>query len=142
MDQQTWQTIGWVFLGCAGAALLGALALLGVTIYQLRRTQLRPGMGFVETLWAVPITLVIGLDLLDFALDVFSAPVSWLLLSYLKLEGLVAVTVIKDLVPFTQAIPALTFLWLGVRLVGLRPGDPRIERIQGIFSGRRFPTAR
>ncbi len=145
MDGNTLRTLGLIILAFMGIGLLFAAALLAVTVHKIRQMHLSGDMGFVATLRAVPISLVIALDLLDFALDVFSAPISWLLLTKLRLQGLRTVTVIKDLIPFTEFVPALTLAWIAVRALNLRAEDPRVQWIDGtardITDVRRLPPA-
>lgn len=92
--------------------------------------------GFAATLRAVPLQLVVGLDLLDLGLDVLAAPVVWLLLDRAGLKPLRSVATVEALIPFTQPIPMLTLSWLAVRvhdtvknrIPGARGGQP--ERSQ------------
>lgn len=72
---------------------------------------------FAGTLRNVPLRLVVGLDLLDFGLDILAAPLSWWLLDRAGLRSLRAVASIEALIPFTQPIPLLTLCWLGIRLM-------------------------
>jgi hypothetical protein len=125
MDESFLRNVLVFVAAAAGVALVASALLLAITVYQLRRLRLPPGLGFVDTLRAVPVTLVIGLDLLDLALDIFAAPIAWILLGRLNLHGLRTVTTLESLVPFTQAIPTLTLAWLAVRVFNLRGDDPR-----------------
>ncbi|HVS03211.1 MAG TPA: hypothetical protein VMT16_10620, partial [Thermoanaerobaculia bacterium] len=59
----------------AGIALLTALVLLAVLYRKLRRLRIPRGADFWTTLRAVPLGLVVILDLLDLSLDFLSAPV-------------------------------------------------------------------
>ncbi len=88
---------------------------------RLRRIQLIPNADFVQTLRAVPFGLVLALDLLDFGLNIFSAPITWILLSRYKLQGLRTFAVIKDLIPFDGPLPLMSLAWVGVRVLGLGP---------------------
>jgi hypothetical protein len=97
-------------------ALVTALVLLGVLWRRLRGLRVAPGTGFWETLRQVPFGLVVLLDLLDLALDVFSAPVVWYLLGRLNLRQLREVATIEALVPATGLLPTMTFCWLLARL--------------------------
>ena len=107
----------YILLGLMGVALLLALALLGWVFWRIRRIQLPPDADVLTTLRATPLSIVILLDLLDFALDVFSAPISWIILTRMGLGPLRWVAVIKDLIPFTQFIPAMTVGWLIARIL-------------------------
>jgi hypothetical protein len=61
--------------------------------------------------------VAILLDVLDFSLDIFAAPVAWTILGYLGLKPLRKVTVIESLIPGTQFIPLLTVSWIVARLL-------------------------
>ena len=75
-----------------GAIILIALVLAALVLMQafrrLRRIRLPRDADFFTTLRAVPFSLVVGLDLLDLALDTFSSPIIWFLLRKLNLESL------------------------------------------------------
>ena len=58
------------------------------------------------------------LDLLDFGLDFFSAPISWMMLSRLGLSKLRGATILEAFIPGTQAIPTMSLAWILVRLFG------------------------
>ena len=117
--QQLLQSLA-IVLGVA--ALLGLLGLL-LLHRSLRRLRVPPGADFATTLRIVPLSLVIVLDLLDFGLDIFAAPIVWLVLSRYRLQALRNAAMVEALVPFTQPIPTLTFAWFAVRMLGL--GNPR-----------------
>jgi hypothetical protein len=73
----------------------------------------------------VPLSLVVILDLLDFGLDVFATPITWVVLSRYRLNALRNVAAVEDLIPGTQIIPTMTLCWLAVRVLGLgHPADP------------------
>ena len=74
---------------------------------------------FVQTLRATPFLVVVILDLLDFGLDIFSAPISWFFLGRLGLGKLRTVTVVEALIPGSQLVPTMTLAWLAVRLFKL-----------------------
>lgn len=131
MDGNLLRDIGVTFLIIAGAALAMAAVFLAVTIEQIRRLRLPPGLGFIATLRQVPFGLVLGLDLLDLALDFLSAPISWIILTKLNLQGLRTVTAIESLLPFTQPIPTLTLAWIVVRVLNLSGDDPRLQWLEG-----------
>jgi hypothetical protein len=114
--------------------ITAAVAGLVLCISGLREHRRRggtPGMGleagFAETLRAVPLRLVIGLDLLDMGLDVLATPLVWLMLDRAGLKPLRNVAAIEAVIPFTQPIPLLTLCWAGLRIgdtLGLT-GSPR-----------------
>ncbi len=105
-----------IFLGLIAASLVATVILGLFTYRRLRNLRLPADADFAATLRGVPLSLVIILDLLDFALDIFAAPVAWVLLGRLGLKGLRGVTVVEDLIPGTQLIPLMTTAWLLVRL--------------------------
>jgi len=100
----------------AVSVVLAAL-LLYIAIRQVKKIKVPPNTGFVATLQGTPFIVALGLDLLDLALDVLAAPVAWVILEYLGLKGLQAVSVIEGLFPGTQLIPTLTLSWIVARLM-------------------------
>jgi len=118
-----WADIGkialLVILGSLGLALL----LLLLAYRKLKNLKVPPQADLFTTLRHVPLVLVIILDLLDMALDVFAAPFSWFLLHQLGLDALKGVTVIEGIIPGTQLIPTLTAAWVLARLGFRMPGQ-------------------
>ena len=100
-----------------GTSLLAAVALIALAVRRVKRFDIPPNAGFVATLQGTPLILVLGLDLLDLALDVFAAPIAWVLLDYLNLQGLRGMTVVESLIPGTQLIPTLTLSWIVARVM-------------------------
>lgn len=137
----TWQVVWQVLVTLAVVAVvatgLGA-ALLFWTIHRLRKIQLAPDAGFWETLRAVPLGLVVALDLLDLGLDVFAAPVVWFMLRRSGLERLRNVAVVESLLPFTQALPTMTLAWLLAR--AMPNGWDSLERGSRGASDRDYKT--
>lgn len=113
-------TLGGVLVIC----LLLAILLLALVYRRLRHIQLPPNADFWTTIRAVPFGLALGLDLLDFALDVLATPFVWVLLSRFRLQALRNVGVLEAAIPFTQTIPVFTVAWIAARLLGL--GQQRI----------------
>ncbi len=111
-----WRSLLQLFAWCAGAALVVGLLCLGLAIWQLRKIEVPPTATFSETLRLTPLLVVLGIDLLDFALDILAVPFVWLLLDRLGLKALRNVSAVEALIPFTQPIPLLTLSWLAVRL--------------------------
>jgi len=111
-------------------ALLLALLGLALLARRLRRLNL-PNAGVLETLRAVPLGLVVVLDLLDLSLDIFSAPISWAILSRFGLQNLRQITVIEALIPGTQLIPTMTLAWLFARYSGRKLPPLRAQRPDG-----------
>lgn len=112
------RTFGLSLLALMGVAGVLALILLITIILGFRKIDVPPGADFAETLLHTPLVVVLFLDLLDFALDIFSAPLAWLFLDRLGLKALRAFATIESLLPFTQMLPTMTALWLGVRIIG------------------------
>ena len=100
--------------------LLGLLLLVWVA-WQVRRIDVPDGADFAETLRYTPFTVVLMIDLLDFALDFLGAPVAWVILDRLGLKALRGVATVEALLPFTQLIPTMTLAWIGVRLFNIDP---------------------
>jgi len=98
-------------------SFVAAIMLIYLAVRQVKRIQVPPGAGFVATLQGTPLVLVLGLDLLDLALDFLAAPVAWVILEYLGLKGLRGMTVVESLLPGTQLIPTLTLSWIVARLM-------------------------
>jgi hypothetical protein len=99
-----------------GIAFILAMILLVWVLWQVRRVNLPQNADFFTTLRATPLSVVLLLDLLDLSLDVFSAPVTWILLSKLGLKPLRMVTAVEGLIPGTHFIPLLTISWFVARL--------------------------
>ncbi len=100
----------------AGVGLILVALLLAWVFTRVRRITLPANAQFFEALRYTPISVVLLLDALDFALDILSTPVSWFILGRLGLAPLRGVTIIKDLIPFTQWFPAMTIAWALARL--------------------------
>jgi hypothetical protein len=130
------------FAAVALLALAGAALLLARTYRGLKRLNVPAGAGFFTTIRLVPLGLVVALDLLDLALDVFATPIVWIVLSRLRLQGLRDIASFEALVPFTGPIPLLTIAWLAARWFDLGEPPPRgvieTERVApGTFQPRR-----
>jgi hypothetical protein len=126
------------------ALLLAGLALLWA-FRALRRikVQLAPNSDFFTTVRAVPLSLVIGLDLLDLALDMFSAPIIWFILNRFGLQALRNVATVEALIPITGPIPTMTLGWLAARIFKLgEPHDPDIIETRQIGPDRYVPRPR
>lgn len=116
------------FLGIVAltAVTLSAVILL-LAYRKLRRIRLPPNADFFTTVRAVPLSLMVGLDLLDLGLDVLSSPIIWFLLRKLNLQSLRNVATVEALIPFTGPIPTLTIAWFAARALNLgEPYDPTI----------------
>lgn len=124
------QDIMRTFLTYLGTAmlisLLLGLLLLGWVAWQVKRIDVPEGADFAETLRYTPLTVVIMIDLLDFALDFLGAPVAWVILDRLGLKALRGVATVEALLPFTQLIPTMTVAWIGVRVLKIDPSQQRV----------------
>ncbi len=128
-----------VFGICAAAAIAGAVALLFMAAQQVRDLNIPPDADFFEVMQVIPITIPIALDLLDGALDVFSAPISWMILEMMGLGSLKMITLVESLIPGTQLIPTLTIAWvIGRYFVKDRQSPIRdaMRQVQGATQGR------
>ncbi len=107
--------------------LLVSLALLAWVFFKIRKINIPAGTDFFDALRATPLSVVILLDVLDLSLDIFSAPVAWMVLSKLGLQPLRTVSVVKDLIPIPglEALPAMTISW-GVARVWKNARIPNI----------------
>jgi hypothetical protein len=106
-------------LGIVLVVMLSALAITIVfliwIVWRIKRIDLPDNADLMMALRAMPLSVAITLDLLDLSLDIFSAPIAWVLLDRLGLKPLRGVAVIKDLIPFDAVIPAMTIAWVLVR---------------------------
>lgn len=131
-------------LGWIGVILLIALVLaavvLAVAFRKLRRIRLPPDADFFTTVRAVPLSLVIGLDLLDLGLDVFSTPVVWFILNRAGLQSLRNIASFEALLPFTGPIPTMTLAWLAARMLNLGQAyDPNVIETERVGPNRYIP---
>lgn len=122
-----------IVLGVSAVALVVSLVLVGWLLWRIKRINLPPGADVLDALRAAPFSVVLTLDVLDLGLDIFSAPLTWVLLTRLGLAPLRWVAVVKDLIPFADIIPAMTAAWVLVRVLDrnrLTPSRPvyRIDR--------------
>ncbi len=119
-----------------------ASAVLYLAYRKLRRIKIAANSDFLTTVRAVPLSLVVGLDLLDLGLDVFSTPITWLILDRLGLKALRNVATIKAVIPIGDMIPALTLAWLGARLFKLgKPPDPHLIETDRVGPDRYAPRS-
>jgi hypothetical protein len=124
----------WIVAICL---ILFAL-LLTYAVYRLKKIRVPADADFGETLLVTPLALVIAIDLLDFGLDILSAPITWIVLDRLGLKSLRGISFIQAFVPLTQPIPVMTLCWLAVHFYGpriFRNPTRILERIRGKNSG-------
>src|SRR5689334_18423836 len=94
---QFWQTALIAFGVCAGAAVIAVITLLITAWQQVVDLEIPADADFFETLQMIPVTVPIALDLLDFAFDVFSAPISWIILELMGLRALQMITILEGI---------------------------------------------
>ena len=126
-------------------ALILAALVLALAFRTLRRVRLRvpPNADFFTTVRAVPLSLVVGLDLLDLGLDVFSAPIIWFILNRFGLQALRNVATVEALIPITGPIPTMTLGWLAARIFKLgEPHDPDLIETRRIGPDSYVPRPR
>ncbi len=122
-------------------AMMVALAVASVGLALMWRSVKRLNVpaeaGFFATMHHVPLLLMVLLDLLDFGLDIFAAPVSWVILDRLGLRALRNKAALEALLPFTQTVPIFSLAWLAARLLNLRD-----DRFMQIIEGEAVETLR
>lgn len=103
-----------------GVCLALAGLLLTIAQRQASKINIPDGADFVTTLQNTPFYVVLGIDLLDFALDFLATPITWVFLDQMGLKALRNVSAIEAVIPGTQLIPTLTLAWIAVNLFGVR----------------------
>jgi len=129
----------------AVVALALAAIVLALAFRALRRLKVRvpTNADFFTTVRAVPLSLVVGLDLLDLGLDVFSAPIIWVILNRFGLQALRNVATVEALIPISGPIPTLTIAWLAARVLNLgQPHDPDLIETRQIGPDSYVPRPR
>lgn len=116
MDQANLRVVLLVVAGALALGLVLAGAVAAWVVVRVRRLRIPADSGFWAALRLTPFSVVLLLDLLDFSLDIFGAPLAWAALSYLGLRPLRAVTIVESIVPGTQLIPTMTVAWAAARL--------------------------
>ena len=113
------------------AAVFVTIAVIGLTllIRSMRRLQVPHDADFFTTMRLVPLPLVVLLDMLDFGMDIFAAPLVWLFLDRMGLRSLRNKAVVEALIPFSGPIPTFTIAWVAARTLHLGASDMRA--IQG-----------
>jgi len=138
-----WQYLLKVLIAIAAVALVLAALVLVWAVRSLRRIRVPANADFFTTVRAVPLSLVVGIDLLDLALDSFSAPIIWLILNRYGLKALRNVGTIEALIPISGPIPTLTIAWLIARIFHLgQPYDPDVIETRRIGQDRYVPRPR
>src|SRR5215216_2198203 len=111
-----------IVLALMGASIFVALIGLLALARSIRRLRIPPDADFFTTMRHIPLALTVLLDLLDFGLDIFSAPIMWIVLDRMGLPNLRNKATIEALIPLTNVIPTFTVSWFAARLLNL--GDP------------------
>jgi hypothetical protein len=113
-----------------GICLVLAVIGLAAIAQSIRKLQVPRDADFFTTMHYVPLSLMIMLDMLDFALDIFAAPISWIVLDRMGLPNLRNKAAVEALIPFTGPIPTFTIAWFLARFldVGGTPGNQHVER--------------
>jgi hypothetical protein len=138
-----WENLLQLLIAIAVVALILAALVLAWAIRTLRRVRVPPDADFFTTVRAVPLSLVVGLDLLDLALNSLSAPIIWFILNRCGLKALRNVGTIEALIPITGPIPTLTLAWFGSRIFNLgRAYDPDVIETRQIGPDRYAPRPR
>lgn len=129
--------------------VLGIIALVSVTlaagilfvaIRKLRRIRVPKDADFFTAVRAVPLSLMVGLDLLDLGLDSFSTPIIWFILNRSGLQALRNVASFEALIPFSGPIPTMTLAWIAARLFNLGElPDPNVIETERIGPGQYAP---
>lgn len=127
----------------AVAALILSAIVLFWAFRALRRVRVPPDADFFTAVRAVPLSLMVGLDLLDLALDFLSTPIIWIILNRYGLQSLRNVASIEALLPFTGPIPTLTIAWFAARMFNLgKPYDPNLIETRQAGPDRYVPRPR
>ena len=105
-------------------ALMGTCIFVGIIgllmlVRRIRRLHIPHDADFFTTMRHIPLALAVLLDLLDFGLDIFSAPILWIALDRMGLPSLRNKATIEALIPFTNVIPTFTVCWFAARLLNL-----------------------
>jgi hypothetical protein len=111
----------------AVASVILSALVLAWAFRTLRRVRVPEDADFFTAVRAVPLSLMVGLDLLDLGLDFLSTPLIWVILNRHGLQSLRNVASIEALLPFTGPIPTLTIAWFAARALKLgKPYDPNL----------------
>lgn len=116
-----------IILALMGACIfIGTIGLLTLA-RSIRRLDIPADADFFTTMRHIPLALAVLLDLLDFGLDIFSAPILWIALDRMGLPSLRNKATIEALIPFTNVIPTFTVCWFAARLLNL--GAPLLPSV-------------
>lgn len=130
--------LSWLLMAMAVAVTIAVIG-LALIARSIRNLNVPDDADFFTTLRHVPLALVVLLDLLDFGLDIFAAPIAWLALDRLHLHGLRNKAALEALIPFTQAIPTFTIGWIAARALDLGNAPGTYPRT---INAEYYPTPR
>ena len=116
---ETLRSILTILLITMGVSVVVACIGLVALARSIRRLRIPPDADFFTTMRYIPLLLAIMLDLLDFGLDIFSAPIIWVALDRMGLYNLRNKATIEALIPITNVIPTFTVCWFAARLLNL-----------------------
>jgi hypothetical protein len=119
---ETFRNVLMIVLALMGASIFVAVAGLFALARSIRSLHVPRDADFFTTMRYIPLALAILLDLLDFGLDIFSAPIMWIALDRMGLPNLRNKATVEALIPFTNVIPTFTVCWFAARVLNL--GDP------------------
>ena len=114
------QQYGVLLVLIFGVCLTLAGILLTIAQRQASKINIPDGANLVTTLQNVPFYVVLGIDLLDLALDFLATPITWVFLDQMGLKALRNISAIEAVIPGTQFIPTLSFAWIAVNIFGVR----------------------
>lgn len=97
------------------------LAVIGLALIarSIRNIHVPRDADFFTTMRYIPLTLVVLLDMLDFALDIFSAPIAWIVLDRMGLPNLRNKATLEAIIPATGPLPTFTIAWFLARMFNL-----------------------
>lgn len=137
------QTVLKILALVALTSLVLAGVILAGAIRKLRRIRLPENADFFTAARAVPLSLMVGLDLLDLGLDIFATPIIWFILNRSGLQALRNVATFEALIPFSGPIPTMTLAWIAARVFNLgQLVDPNVIETERIGPGRYAPRSR
>jgi hypothetical protein len=105
-----------LILTISAITIIPTLLLLAWVVWQVKKINLPADADFMTALRATPLVIVVLLDLLDLTFNFMSAPISWVILTYLGLQPLRGVTIVEDILPGTELIPTMTAAWIMARV--------------------------
>lgn len=112
---QAYGDFGRTFVGLLTTYLALVVALLGlwlwVVVRMVRRVTVRLDDDGLLALRSVSVALPLVVDAVDLGLDLFGAPLAWLIADRSALKPLRGTSLLESLVPGTQILPLMTLGW-------------------------------